>query len=57
MASDFFEGFYLSDLEYGVRTHHDHLRAVMPIYREETAPPEDQVKAVNHALKSENRNV
>ena len=26
MLSEAFEGFYLSDLEYGVRTHHDHLR-------------------------------
>lgn len=50
MASEFFEGFYLSDLEYGVRTHHDHLRAVLPVYTEETAPPEDQVRALNRSL-------
>ena len=27
MLSDAFAGFYLSDLEYGVRSHHDHLRS------------------------------
>jgi phenylpropionate dioxygenase-like ring-hydroxylating dioxygenase large terminal subunit len=32
MLSDAFQGFYLSDLEYGVRTHHDHLRAVLPVH-------------------------
>lgn len=56
MASEFFEGFHLSDLEYGVRTHHDHLRAVLPIYREEDAPPEDQVRSVNETLKSKEQN-
>jgi len=50
MASSFFEGFYLSDLEYGVRTHHDHLRAVLPIYNEAVAPAEDHVKSLNASL-------
>ena len=50
MATDAFEGFYLSDLEYGVRTHHDHLRAVLPIYNVEEAPKEDEVKALNAQL-------
>ncbi|WP_317056083.1 aromatic ring-hydroxylating oxygenase subunit alpha [Roseovarius rhodophyticola] len=50
MASEFFEGFYLSDLEYGVRTHHDHLRAVLPIYNIEEAPAEDQVRKVNASM-------
>ena len=31
MLSDAFERLHLSDLEYGVRTHHDHLRALMPV--------------------------
>lgn len=56
MASEFFEGFYLSDLEYGVRTHHDHLRAVMPIYNHETAPAEGEIRAMNQALKAESQN-
>ena len=50
MATDGFEGFYLSDLEYGVRTHHDHLRAVLPIYDRDVAPQEAEVRAVNDAL-------
>ena len=52
MATDSFEGFYLSDLEYGVRTHHDHLRALLPVYNVETPPKEDQVRATNEALAS-----
>jgi len=51
MASSNFEGFYLSDLEYGVRTHHDHLRAVMPIFNQDTAPPEESVGKVNAAAR------
>jgi phenylpropionate dioxygenase-like ring-hydroxylating dioxygenase large terminal subunit len=47
MASGSFEGFYLSDLEYGVRSHHDHLRGMLPIYNVEDAPREDDVSAVN----------
>ncbi|KMW60229.1 Choline monooxygenase, chloroplast precursor [Candidatus Rhodobacter oscarellae] len=47
MATDAFEGFYLSDLEYGVRTHHDHLRALLPIYGVESAPMEGEVRALN----------
>lgn len=50
MASEFFEGFYLSDLEYGVRSHHDHLRSVLPIYCVDEAPEEDQVRALNAKL-------
>ena len=50
MASDSFEGFYLSDLEYGVRTHHDHLRRVLPIYNLESAPDENDVASLNAAM-------
>jgi len=50
MASDSFEGFYLSDLEYGVRSHHDHLRAILPIYNVKQAPIEDDVKTLNTSL-------
>jgi phenylpropionate dioxygenase-like ring-hydroxylating dioxygenase large terminal subunit len=50
MASDFFEGFFLSDLEYGVRSHHDHLRRVLPIYNVEDAPSEDEVAALNASM-------
>lgn len=50
MASEDFEGFFLSDLEYGVRSHHDHLRALLPIYDVEDTPAEDQVRSLNASL-------
>lgn len=53
MASSAFEGFYLSDYEYGVRTHHDHLRAVLPIYNVKDAPAEDQVRGLNASMKGD----
>lgn len=52
MMSDAFEGFYLSDLEYGVRTHHDHLRTVLPVLSLETAPDEKDMGSLNDALAS-----
>ncbi|MEM9580164.1 MAG: aromatic ring-hydroxylating dioxygenase subunit alpha [Pseudomonadota bacterium] len=47
MTSSSFEGFHLSDLEYGVRTHHDHLRRVLPVYTLETAPNEKKLAGIN----------
>ena len=47
MASESFEGFYLSDLEYGVRSYHDHLRKILPVYTLADAPAEDDIAAVN----------
>jgi phenylpropionate dioxygenase-like ring-hydroxylating dioxygenase large terminal subunit len=52
MRSDAFAGFYLSDLEYGVRSHHDHLRAALPVLNLETAPDEKDVWSLNEALHS-----
>ena len=52
MQSNAFEGFYLSDLEYGVRTHHDHLREMLPVMSLETAPDEKDVWNLNEALLS-----
>lgn len=52
MLSNAFEGFYLSDLEYGVRTHHDHLRRMLPVVSLETAPEEKDVWNLNEALLS-----
>jgi phenylpropionate dioxygenase-like ring-hydroxylating dioxygenase large terminal subunit len=52
MLSEAFEGFYLSDLEYGVRTHHDHLRKQIPVLGLETAPEEKDMWALNDALRS-----
>jgi carnitine monooxygenase subunit len=48
MKSSAFEGFHLSDLEYGVRHHHDRLRALSPLYALDQAPPEDEL-ARRHA--------
>ena len=50
MASPAFEGFLLSDLEYGLRSHHDHLRAVLPVTRLEEAPAEDAIPSLNAAM-------
>ncbi|MGD9916216.1 MAG: RHO alpha subunit C-terminal catalytic domain-containing protein, partial [Rhizobiaceae bacterium] len=50
MLSQSFSGFYLSDLEYGVRTHHDHLRKLVPVLNMENAPAEKDMWAMNEAL-------
>jgi phenylpropionate dioxygenase-like ring-hydroxylating dioxygenase large terminal subunit len=54
MLSQSFAGFYLSDLEYGVRTHHDHLRDILPVLGLETAPEEKDMPNLNAALLSRN---
>ncbi len=50
MLSGAFAGFYLSDLEYGVRTHHDHLRSQIPVLGLETPPDEKDMRARNEEL-------
>lgn len=50
MNSTAFKGFYLSDLEYGVRSHHDHLRAVLPVSSLEQRPHEDDVARLNSEM-------
>jgi len=50
MASDAFDAFHLSDLEYGVRCHHDGLREVLPVMTLQEAPPEGSVAAENARL-------
>src|SRR3954454_7897716 len=52
MLSNAFSGFYLSDLEYGVRTHHDHLRKQVPVLGLKTAPEEKDMWNLNDALRS-----
>ena len=47
MKSDAFEGFHLSDLEYGLRCHHDGLRKILPVVTLSAAPPLGQVAATN----------
>lgn len=50
MKSQAFEGFYLSDLEYGLRRHHDGLRQLLPVLTLEAAPPEDRIAARNKEM-------
>jgi len=42
-----YDGIILSDLEYGVKSHHDQLRGLMPVLNEETAPEPGTLAAVN----------
>lgn len=51
MKSSAFEGFYLSDLERGLRAHHDQLRRLMPVMSLKKPPPAADFAAVNAALK------
>lgn len=50
MRSPSFAGFFLSDLEYGVRTHHDHLRNLFPVLNSEEPPAEDAIAETNARL-------
>ena len=52
MKSMAFDGFHLSDLEYGVRQHHDKLRALLPVATLDEAPPEADVGDVNKFMLS-----
>jgi hypothetical protein len=47
MRSTAFEGFHLSDLEYGLRRHHDGLRQLLPVMTLQTTPGEDQIAKLN----------
>ncbi len=50
MKSSAFEGFHLSDLEYGVRAHHDRIRAILPVVTLGDAPPEAHLARINEEL-------
>ncbi len=50
MKSKAFDGFHLSDLEYGVRQHHDKVRALIPVATLESAPPEGRIAAINRDM-------
>jgi len=47
-----YDGVILSDLEYGVRTHHDHLRALLPVVNLDDEPEAGSVATLNEALKA-----
>lgn len=50
MLSSAFDGFHLSDQEWGLRRHHDALRTLLPVMSEEVAPPEDEIVRRNDEL-------
>jgi phenylpropionate dioxygenase-like ring-hydroxylating dioxygenase large terminal subunit len=50
MKSAAFEGFHLSDLEYGVRSHHDQLRRLLPVMTLDTVPDETRLAKINAEL-------
>ncbi len=50
MKSDAFEGFHLSDLEYGLRRHHDGLRRLMPVMTLNDVPSEGEIRRQNEKL-------
>ena len=50
MNSKSFEGFYLSDLEYGVKSHHDHMRKQIPILNIEKQPEEHLIYKLNKEM-------
>lgn len=51
MASTAFEGFHLSDLEYGVRRHHDLLRAQLPVMQLAAEPPAAEIATRNAEMR------
>ena len=52
MKSSAFEGVILSDLEYGVRTHHDALREVLPVMRHEKEPSQGTIFDINYSAQT-----
>jgi phenylpropionate dioxygenase-like ring-hydroxylating dioxygenase large terminal subunit len=57
MNSTAFDDFHLSDLEYGVRAHHDEIRRLLPVTRPDDAPDEDRIDMVNEDLRSAGTNL
>lgn len=53
MKSSAFEGFHLSDLEYGVRRHHDALRQLLPVMTLKTAPDDAQIAVINQEMRGQ----
>ncbi|MFM2355532.1 MAG: hypothetical protein RLZZ528_1268 [Pseudomonadota bacterium] len=50
MLSSSFEGFHLSDLEYGLRRHHDQLRALLPVMTLRDPPAEAGMSDLNDKM-------
>jgi carnitine monooxygenase subunit len=52
MKSSAFDNFHLSDLEKGVRSHHDHIRALLPVATFAERPAEDRIAMLNALMRS-----
>ena len=48
--SSAYDGVILSDLEYGVKTYHDHLRQILPVMEQPVPPKPGQMAHVNDTL-------
>jgi hypothetical protein len=48
--SSAYSGIILSDLEYGVKTYHDHLRKIMPVLGLQNAPTAEKMSTVNNEM-------
>ena len=48
--SSAYSGIILSDLEYGVKTYHDHLRKIMPVLELQDPPLEGKIAAINNKM-------
>ena len=48
-----YDGIILSDLEYGVKTYHDHLRSVLPVLNLEDEPAPGTMAFVNAAMRGQ----
>ena len=51
--SSAYEGVILSDLEYGLKTFHDHLRVILPVLSIEDEPPHGSIASANSSLLAE----
>ena len=50
MKSQSFDGFHLSDMEYGLRRHHDRLRLLVPVMTRAKAPAEMEMAGLNKEM-------
>ncbi len=53
MKSAAFDSFHLSDLEYGVKLHHDKLRRLLPVMTLQNAPSEGEIARINAEMLGE----
>ncbi|MEE2621337.1 MAG: aromatic ring-hydroxylating dioxygenase subunit alpha, partial [Pseudomonadota bacterium] len=56
VKSSAFNGFCLSDLEYGVKTYHDHLRKIIPVVNLNSEPIDYSLNEYNNKLLAKKEN-